>query len=128
MSQADRERYARDRERIRARQLGYAKEAREQNRQRERDRPAEWRVWQAMKRRCYNPRAQNYKYYGGRGITVCERWRDSFAAFSEDMGPRPTPKHTIDRKDNDGNYEPENCKWSTPIEQRANRRDTKRAA
>lgn len=74
-----------------------------------------------MKSRCYNPRFPKYKDYGGRGIYVCERWRTDFAAFVEDVGARP-PGKTLDRKDNDGPYEKDNCKWSTPKEQRANRR------
>lgn len=79
-------------------------------------------VWEGMKQRCHNPNNSKYSYYGGRGITVCERWRDSFEAFLADMGERPTPKHTIDRKDNDGHYCPDNCVWATRMQQTHNRR------
>lgn len=62
-----------------------------------------------MLRRCDNPKQQSYPYYGGRGITVCERWRSSFQNFLSDMGARPSRRHSIDRKNNDGHYEPSNC-------------------
>lgn len=76
--------------------------------------------WVQMKQRCFNTRSRWYPSYGGRGITVCDRWRDDFHAFISDMGPRPTPEHSIDRIDNDGNYEPGNCRWATQLEQRRN--------
>ncbi|WP_239700372.1 hypothetical protein [Mammaliicoccus sp. D-M17] len=82
---------------------------------------AEYRVWIGMKNRCNNPKHKQYKDYGGRGIKVCERW-DDFSNFIEDMGERPTKKHQIDRTNNDGNYEPNNCEWVTPSENALNKR------
>lgn len=77
--------------------------------------------WKTMKARCYNPKATGYEYWGGRGITVCKRWRQSFRAFLEDMGERPEGM-TLERKDVNGNYKKSNCCWATPTEQRANQR------
>lgn len=84
---------------------------------------ATYRSWTAMKWRCLNPNNPYYSYYGGRGITVCERWRESFEDFLQDMRERP-PGHSLDRIDNDGNYEPGNCRWVLPAMQTENRRVT----
>jgi len=81
-----------------------------------------------MKNRCHNPKAVRYADWGGRGISVCERWRNSFENFYADMGPRPGPGYSIDRIDNDGNYEPGNCRWADAVTQRNNRRDSKKVA
>jgi hypothetical protein len=82
----------------------------------------EYRTWKNMRRRCRDPRSNRWALYGGRGIKVCEDWDTNYAAFPADMGRRPSPKHSIDRKDNNGNYEPGNCRWATAAEQRANQR------
>ena len=82
----------------------------------------EYNSWQAMKRRCYDKNHDSYKHYGGREITVCGRWRNSFENFLVDMGFKPTTKHTLERKDSLGNYTPDNCKWATWTEQLNNTR------
>jgi hypothetical protein len=73
-----------------------------------------------MKTRVTNAKNERYAHYGERGITVCKRWLNSFEAFYLDMGPRPSPEHSLDRKDVHGNYEPDNCRWATPQEQMNN--------
>lgn len=88
----------------------------------------EYEVWRAMKQRCLNPSQPYYPYYGGRGITICKRWLDSFENFIADMGPRPTSKHSIDRKNNNLGYSPDNCRWATASQQNANKRPYKRKA
>jgi hypothetical protein len=86
---------------------------------------SEYNSWAMMKNRCYNKKAPNYKHYGGRGIAVCKRWRDSFVAFIQDMGLKPGIGYSIERINNDGNYTPKNCKWATQKEQIDNRRNSK---
>lgn len=81
-------------------------------------------VWHTMIARCHKPNASGYEDYGARGISVCDRWRNDIHAFIADMGPRPSPKHSIDRIDNDGDYEPGNCRWATSMEQSRNNRRT----
>src|SRR5688572_10824698 len=86
----------------------------------------EWAIWMGMRLRCENPKQTSFEYYGARGIKVCERWRNSFQAFWEDMQcPRPDGM-MLERKDTNGNYEPSNCVWATPRTQVLNRRTTKR--
>lgn len=85
----------------------------------------EYSAWIEMKQRCLNPRHHAWRYYGGRGITVCERWRHSFEDFLEDMGPRPSAHHSLDRVDNNrlvDSYSKENCRWATWLQQASNRR------
>jgi hypothetical protein len=85
----------------------------------------EWLAWAGMRARCGNPKNHAFSRYGGRGIRVCTRWLDSYENFLADMGRKPSAKHSLDRIDNDGNYEPGNCRWATAMEQRHNRRDSR---
>lgn len=88
----------------------------------------EWGIYRAMINRCHREKTHNFHNYGGRGIVVCDRWRfgdansSGFECFIADMGRRPAPELSIDRKDHDGNYEPSNCRWATSSEQRKNQR------
>lgn len=82
---------------------------------------SEYKAWQSMKQRCYNPNQYWYKRYGGRGIKVCKRWLHSFENFFSDIGSKPSPSHSVDRKNNYLNYTPSNCRWATSVEQENNR-------
>lgn len=84
--------------------------------------PKEHAAWRGMLRRCYDERRKDYKYYGGRGIKVCFEWSISFLRFLSDVGEAPSPLHSIDRIDNDGDYEPGNVRWVTHKEQCRNKR------
>ena len=87
--------------------------------------PPLYHVWRGMLDRCYCPTIKQYKDYGGRGISVCEQWKNSYSQWFTDMGPRPEGS-TLDRKDNNGNYEPNNCRWATRKQQQRNQRVTRK--
>jgi hypothetical protein len=84
-----------------------------------------YKSWEGMIYRCNNPKSISYKNYGERGIKVCKRWESSYSNFIEDMGEKPSSKHTIERIDMNGNYEPSNCKWATYKEQMSNKRNNR---
>lgn len=90
------------------------------------DKWPEYRVWSEMLQRCYNPKNNRYQAYGARGVKVCTRWQESFEAFIKDMGRRPEKGLSLERRDNDGHYEPNNCYWATKKEQQRNKRTSKR--
>jgi hypothetical protein len=85
----------------------------------------EYAAWQSMVSRCEYPQDRVFRHYGGRGIRVCERWRSSYPTFLADMGRRPSPTHSLDRIDPNGNYEASNCRWATPKEQARNKRTSR---
>jgi len=81
-----------------------------------------YRAWAGAKSRCFSPSNPAHRHYGARGITMCTRWQESFDAFLEDMGECPYPSYSLDRINNDGNYEPGNCRWASSVVQSNNRR------
>jgi hypothetical protein len=86
----------------------------------------EYKIWKKMKGRVLNPNDKSYGNYGGRGIKMCQEWQDSFEAFYNDMGPRPSAAHSVERENNDGDYSPSNCKWALIAVQARNRRSTRK--
>lgn len=87
----------------------------------------EYSAWLNMRARCYYTKNPYYDYYGGRGIVVCDAWKQSFESFIDDVGPRPEGRYSLDRINNDGNYVPENVRWATPYQQNQNKRYSRRA-
>ncbi len=85
----------------------------------------EYRTWSGMVQRCTNQNNPAFKHYGGRGISVCDAWLHDVGALVRDMGPRPSPEHSLDRIDVNGNYEPSNCRWATHVEQANNARSNR---
>jgi hypothetical protein len=83
---------------------------------------SEYRAWKGAKARCFNRKSPDFQAWGGRGITMCQRWKSNFSNFLSDMGRKPSPAHSLDRIDNDGDYEPGNCRWATPKQQSNNSR------
>jgi hypothetical protein len=90
-----------------------------------RSKTAEHQIWSQMKARCLNQRSANWPSYGGRGITICDEWRNSFEQFMSDMGPRPSKRHSVDRIDNGRGYSPDNCRWATLTQQARNTRSNR---
>jgi hypothetical protein len=90
-----------------------------------RRRSPEYNAWQTMRDRCLNPRNKRFAKYGGRGITICDRWLESYTNFLEDMGRRPSAKHSLDRENNDKGYDKDNCRWTTSDVQMTNRSVTR---
>lgn len=88
-------------------------------------RTKEYSIWKGIRSRCFNKNSKAYPNYGGRGIIICDKWKNDFKAFLGDMGRIPKDKSSIDRINNNGNYEPGNCRWSTPLEQNRNKRLSK---
>jgi hypothetical protein len=85
----------------------------------------EYRTWKNVIARCYNPKRKGFKYYGGRGIKVCDKWLNNYKYFLADMGLKPSSEYSIERIDVNGNYEPSNCKWATKVEQNRNKRNNR---